>query len=99
MEWSFLWVIFVVLVMDGYLYWHFNHIYNAQYDLTSRLIAKIKGATHEENSDDFGFDITGNEVMQNMSEDDPNRTHILGGFVHGEAICSDDCWCATQEEE
>tara|TARA_R110002020_G_scaffold134398_1_gene299945 strand:+ start:310 stop:669 length:360 start_codon:yes stop_codon:yes gene_type:complete len=30
---------------------------------------------------------------------DPGRTHILGGFVHGKAICSDECWCKAGEEE
>ena len=25
--------------------------------------------------------------------DDPERTHILGGFVHGDAVCADECWC------
>ncbi len=32
-----------------------------------------------------------------VSEIDVNQTHILGGFVHGEAICSDECWCKEEE--
>tara|TARA_R110000824_G_scaffold295947_2_gene484263 strand:+ start:3774 stop:3959 length:186 start_codon:yes stop_codon:yes gene_type:complete len=34
-----------------------------------------------------------------LEEADPERTHILGGFVHGKAICSDECWCKAGEEE
>jgi hypothetical protein len=30
---------------------------------------------------------------------DEGRTHILGGFVMGKAICSPECWCKVGEEE
>ena len=88
MDWSFAWVIVVVLLMDGYLYWHFNHIFNVQFDLTNKLIAKVKGHSVE--------DV---EVIIAENIDDPNRTHILGGFVHGDAVCANECWCKVCEEE
>ena len=30
---------------------------------------------------------------------DEGRTHLLGGFVLGEAVCSPECWCKTGEEK
>ena len=29
-----------------------------------------------------------------MSKNDPERTHLIGGFVEGRGwICSEKCWC------
>jgi hypothetical protein len=31
---------------------------------------------------------------------DPDRTHLFGGMtVHGEAVCSQDCWCQSKLSE
>ena len=49
--------------------------------------------------DTLDFDITGNEVMQHIKEEDSAKTHIFGGFrKHGGAVCADECWCNEEEE-
>lgn len=65
MDWEFFWIILVVIGLDGYLYWHFNNIFNLQYDLTNKMIAAFhKEQVERVKTEDLGFDITGNEVMQ-----------------------------------
>ena len=41
MDWEFFWIILIVIGLDGYLYWHFSHIFNLQYDLTNKLLTKF----------------------------------------------------------
>ena len=69
MDWSFLWVVVVVLALDGYLYWHFDKIFQAQWDLTNQLIERFKNSKSEQ-VEDLGFDITGNETMQPSPEEE-----------------------------
>jgi len=89
----------------GFMVRYFTGIYEAQFAITDKLIHKVNDLRSEvaqlrgynrELVDDF--DITGNEVMQRITDDDSERTHILGGFVHGDAVCSDNCWCKGEEE-
>ena len=65
MDWEFFWIILIVIGLDGYLYWHFSHIFNLQYDLTNKLLTKFHTQEPQaEVNTDLGFDITGNEIMQ-----------------------------------
>ena len=59
-------------------------------------VAELRGHSKDLVDD---FDITGNEVMQHMKEEDSAKTHIFGGFrKHGDAVCADECWCNEVEE-
>tara|TARA_R100000152_G_C6780327_1_gene212954 strand:- start:1793 stop:2128 length:336 start_codon:yes stop_codon:yes gene_type:complete len=89
----------------GFMVRYFTGIYEAQFTITDKLIHKVNDLRNEvaeirghskELVDDF--DITGNEVMQHIRDDDSERTHILGGFVQGDAVCADECWCNGEEE-
>lgn len=65
MDWEFFWVILVVIGLDGYLYWHFNNIFNIQFELTNKMITTFQKQQDDEvEIEDLGFDITGNEIMQ-----------------------------------
>lgn len=71
MDLEFFWIIVVVLALDGYLYWHFNQIFNLQYDLTNKLLTKFnKQEVETFAAEDLGFDITGNEIVQTMTEEE-----------------------------
>jgi hypothetical protein len=48
MDWEFFWIILVVIGLDGYLYWHFNNIFNMQFDLTNKLLVKLRSNADEE---------------------------------------------------
>jgi len=96
-------VVFGVLL--GFTIRYFTSIYEAQFNITDKLIKTvnelkedIQNVQRDSARNNLGFDVTGNEVMQHIVGEDPHRTHILGGFVHGDAICADDCWCKTEEE-
>ena len=89
----------------GFTVRYFTSIYEAQFNITDKLIKTVNELKEDIQNmqidsarNNLGFDVTGNEVMQHIEGDDPHRTHILGGFVHGAAICADDCWCKTEEE-
>jgi len=65
MDWEFFWVILVVIGLDGYLYWHFNNIFNIQFELTNKIITTFQKQQDDGvEIEDLGFDITGNETMQ-----------------------------------
>ena len=65
MDWEFFWVILVVIGLDGYLYWHFNNIFNIQFELTNKMITTFQKQQDDEvEIEDLGFDITGNEIIQ-----------------------------------
>jgi len=65
MDWEFFWVILVVIGLDGYLYWHFNNIFNIQFELTNKMITTFQKQQDDGvEIEDLGFDITGNETMQ-----------------------------------
>ena len=71
MDLEFFWIIVVVLALDGYLYWHFNQIFNLQYDLTNKLLTKFnKQEVETFVAEDLGFDITGNEIVQTITEEE-----------------------------
>lgn len=90
----------------GFMVRYFTGIYEAQFTITDKLIHKVNDLRNEvaelrghgkELVDDF--DITGNEVMQHIKEEDSAKTHIFGGFrKHGGAVCADECWCNEEEE-
>ncbi len=63
------------------LYSHFTQLFTAQADVTDMILDHFRNLKDE----------------TELSDSDEGRTHVLGGFVHGHAICSDDCWCKEEE--
>jgi len=71
-----------ILGMTYYsLYSHFTQLFTAQADVTDKILSYFNNIKGE----------------PEVSEIDVGRTHILGGFVHGAAICADGCWCKEEE--
>lgn len=81
-------LLFIVVMFSGacgFMFKHFTNIYEAQFSLTDKLIAMVTVL------DDKFKDLQGEEEEIDESL---MRTHILGGLnVHGEGICSIECWC------
>lgn len=67
---------------------HFTRLFESQMDVTDRILVHFRSIQDQEAID---------EVGEYVFSKDEGRTHILGGFVHGHAICSDDCWCKEEE--
>ena len=82
-EWliPYLLVILMVSIFGYGLFNHFTRITVAQMDVTDMILNHFRSIQEE----------------PELSDIDEGRTHVLGGFVHGDAICSDDCWCKEEE--
>ena len=61
---------------------HFTGLFESQMDVTDRILVHFRSIQEEEPI---------------SIDEDEGRTHVFGGLVHGDAICSDDCWCKEEE--
>ena len=87
-EWLIPYLVVVVLMaVFGYsLFSHFTGLFESQMDVTDRILDHFRKIQPDEEPSEYVF------------SKDEGRTHVLGGFVHGAAICSDGCWCKGEEE-
>ena len=70
----------------GYgLFNHFTRITVAQMDVTDMILNHFRSIQDQKEPEPSDIE-------------DEGRTHVFGGLVHGDAICSDDCWCHEEEE-
>ena len=83
-EWLIPYLLVILMVgLFGYgLFNHFTRLFESQMDVTDKILIHFRSIQDQESSD----------------MDDEGRTHVFGGLVHGDAICSDDCWCHEEEE-
>jgi|TARA_R110002020_G_scaffold1492_2_gene6688 hypothetical protein len=89
-EWLIPYLIVVgMMVVFGYsLFNHFTQLFESQMDVTDRILELFHSMQEPDEPTTDG---------EYVFSKDEGRTHILGGFVHGHAICSDDCWCKEEE--
>jgi len=82
-EWLLSYVLLAVIMSIFYyaLYSHFTQLFTAQADVTDIILDHFRNLADE----------------PEVSDIDEGRTHVLGGFVHGDAVCSEDCWCKEEE--
>tara|TARA_R100000908_G_C3752728_1_gene147156 strand:- start:148 stop:354 length:207 start_codon:yes stop_codon:yes gene_type:complete len=60
-------IIVMSIFFDYMLYLHFNTLFEDQFNITNKLIVMVNNNNAEEITD---FDITGNEVMQVIQEEE-----------------------------
>jgi hypothetical protein len=84
-EWLIPYLVVVVLMaVFGYsLFSHFTGLFESQMDVSDRILEHFRSIQEEEPI---------------SIDEDEGRTHVFGGLVHGDAICSDGCWCKEEEE-